>query len=78
MSYNNCCLTSDIKECSEVLQDKGVTFEKSNVKDLTKQLKKLCKDSKEVKKYKDKAQDYILERYNWDDVVDKTIDLYRK
>lgn len=78
MSYKNCCLTSDIKECSEVLQDKGVTFEKSNIKDLTKQLKKLCKDSKEVKKYKDKAQEYILDKYNWDDVVDKTMDLYRK
>ena len=77
MSYQNCCLTSDIKECSEVLQDKGVTFEKSNVKDLIKQLKKLCKDSKEVKKYKNEAQEYILDKYNWDDVVDKTVDLYK-
>lgn len=31
-----------------------------------------------VKKYKDTAQEYILKRYDWDDVVDKTLKLYRK
>jgi len=76
MSYSNCCLTSDIKECSEVLQDKGVTFNKSNVKDLTKKLKELCSNNKEVKKYKESAQKYIIDRYNWDDVTEKTLELY--
>ena len=32
MSYGNCCLTSNIHECTEVLQNYGITFEKSNVK----------------------------------------------
>lgn len=77
MSYGNCCLTSDIAECATVLEDKGVTFKKSNVKDLIKVLQRLCDDKKEVKKYKDEAQSYILERYNWDDVVDKTLELYK-
>lgn len=78
MSYKNCCLTSDIKECTEVLQDKGVTFEKSNVKDLTKKIKELCSNNKEVKKYKEESQEYILDKYNWDNVVNRTIETYNK
>ena len=78
MSYGNCCLTSDIPECATVIKDNGITFKKSNVKDLTKTLQKLCDDKELVKKYKEESQDYILKEYNWDDVVDKTIELYRK
>ena len=33
---------------------------------------------KEVKKYKKEAQSYIIEKYNWDDVVRKTLELYEK
>lgn len=78
MSYGNCCLTSDIPECATVLEDKGVTFKKSNIKDLTKVLQELCNNQKEVQTYKDNAQEYILNKYNWDDVVDKTLELYKK
>ena len=78
MSYGNCCLASDIDECATVFEDKGVTFKKSDVKDLTKVLQDLCDNKKEVKKYKDDAQKYILNKYNWDDVVSKTIELYKK
>ncbi len=28
MSYGNCCLTSDIPECAEVVEDHAVTFRK--------------------------------------------------
>ena len=78
MSYGNCCLTSDIDECSQVVEDKGVIFKKSNVKDLAKKLQELCDDNKLVKKYKDNAQLYILNKYNWDDVVEQTLKLYSK
>lgn len=78
MSYGNCCLTSDIDECAEVLLDKGVTFKKSNVNDLKKTLQHLVDNDKEVNKYKKDAQSYILEKYNWDDVVNKTLELYEK
>ena len=78
MSYNNCCLTSDIDECAEVLEDKGVTFKKSNVKDLQKKLQELCDSQEMVNKYKSNAQDYILNRYNWDDITNKTLELYKK
>lgn len=77
MSYGNCCLTSDIKECAEVLEDYGVTFKKSDIKDLIKKLQYLCDNNEEVLRYKLNSQSYILKKYNWDEVVDKTIDLYK-
>ena len=78
MSYGNCCLTSDIPECSEVIEDKGITFKKGNISDLTKVLQNLCDNPKKVEKYKKGAQAFILNKYNWDDVVDKTLNLYKK
>ena len=78
MSYGNCCLTSDIPECTEVLGEYGVSFKKSDKADLSATLQKLCGGSAEVQKYKDSAQKYILEKYNWDEVCDKTLALYQK
>lgn len=78
MSYGNCCVTSDIDECSEVLEDKGVTFKKTNVNDLTKTLKQLCENKDIVNNYKMNAQTFIVKKYNWDDVVKKTLKLYKK
>ena len=78
MSYKNCCLTSDIPECKTVMDDKGVTFKKSDVNDLKEKLQYLVDNVDKVNKYKYEAQDYILKKYNWDDVVDKTNELYKK
>ena len=33
MSYGNCCLVSDIPECTEVVEDKALIFQKTNVED---------------------------------------------
>lgn len=38
MSYGNCCLVSDIQECTEVVEDKALIFKKSNVQDLQNKL----------------------------------------
>lgn len=78
MSYSNCCVTSDIKECAEVLEDKGVIFKKSNVNDLTNIVQKLCDDEKLVYEYKKNAKKFILNKYNWDDIVFQTITIYKK
>lgn len=77
MSYGNCCLTSDIPECAEVVEDKAVTFKKSDVKDLKEMLEWIVTNPDEVKKYKATAMDFICEKYSWDDVVNKTIAIYR-
>lgn len=76
MSYGNCCLTSDIAECIEVVENKAVTFQKSNVSDLCDKLQLLCNHQEIVEKYKRESADFICSKYNWDDVVDKTLELY--
>ena len=77
MSYGNCCLTSNIKECTEVFEKKGITFIKSDVDDLSYKLNRLCKEPKIVERYKRDSRKFILDKYNWDDVVDKTLKLYK-
>lgn len=77
MSYGNCCLTSDIDECASVVEDKAVIFKKSNVDDLKQKLQMLCDDKTIVEEYKSKATEFICNKYNWDSVVKKTLDLYK-
>ena len=78
MSFSNCCVTSDIPECAEVLGDYGVTFKKSDVSSLQNTLVKLVENAELVNDYKAKASEYITSRYNWDNVVEETLKLYKK
>ena len=78
MSYGNCCVVSDIAECAEVVEDKAVVFRKSNVETLKGRLQELCERSEIVQQYKATAADFICQKYSWDDVVDRTIELYQK
>lgn len=77
MSYGNCCLTSDIAECAEVVEDKALLFKKSDVEDLKEKLQYACGNPDAVKKLKDGAADFICSKYNWDDVVEQTLKLYQ-
>lgn len=77
MSYGNCCVVSDIAECAEVVEDKAVVFPKSNVVQLKEKLQDLCEHPEKVQSYKNSASDFICQKYNWDDVVDRTIALYQ-
>ena len=76
MSYGNCCLTSDIAECAEVVEDKAVVFRKSDVGDLKEKMEMLCREGEVVEKYKNTAAEFICRKYSWDDVVEKTLGLY--
>ena len=78
MSYGNCCLTSDIDECVEVIENKGVTFKHGNVTDLKEKLQYLLDNESIVKKYKIMSSSFILRKYNWDKIVDKTLELYKQ
>lgn len=77
MSYGNCCLTSDIPECTEVCGDKAVCFEKGNINSLKKQLEMLLNSSDIVNEYKSAASEFICNKYNWQDVCRQTLRLYR-
>lgn len=77
MSYGNCCLVSDIPECTEVVEDKAVTFRKGDVNDLRDKLLWLIQNPGVVKRYQKEASDYICDRYHWDAVIERTKPLYR-
>lgn len=76
MSYGNCCLTSDIPECKDVVSEYGVTFERGKVTSLREKLQMLCDDPEKVKNYKENSAEYICKKYDWDDVVSRTLALY--
>lgn len=76
MSYGNCCLVSDIDECTDVVEDKAVVFKKSDINILTARLQWLCEEQQTVKIYKREACDYVCKKYNWNDVVLMTLQLY--
>lgn len=78
MSYGNCCLTSDIAECAEVVEDKALVFRKSDIEDLRDKLQYACDHSDEVKKLKCGVADFICSKYNWDDVAERTLKLYQE
>lgn len=78
MSYGNCCLVSNIQECTEVVEDKALIFKKSNVQDLQNKLQEACDRTEKVMELKQQAADYICKKYNWDDVVEETLKLYRR
>lgn len=76
MSYGNCCLVSNIPECTEVVEDKALIFKKSDVNDLRKKLQEACDEPEKVKALKEEAADFICRKYNWDEVVKETLELY--
>lgn len=78
MSYGNCCVVSDIPECAEVVKNNAVVFPKSNVDALRVTLQYLIDNPEKVQDYKMGAADFILKKYNWDDVAKKTLSVYRR
>ena len=77
MSYGNCCLTSDIDECAEVVEDKAVLFRKSDVTDLQVKLQELCDNKNEVEQYRKRAADFICSKYDWNKITEETMALYK-
>ena len=76
MSYGNCCLVSDIAECAEVVEDKALLFQKSNIEDLKDTLQDASNHPEKVQNLKQQASDFICDKYNWDDIVQETLSLY--
>ena len=77
MSYGNCCLTSDIPECADVIGEYGVTFKKGDIDDIADKLQLLCDDNSFVEKFKNQAADFVCNKYDWDEITQQTLKLYR-
>ena len=77
LAYKNLLLCSDIPENTSVAEDKAVYFKKGNVDDLKDKLQELCDDETLVEKLRDGVDEFILNKYSWQGVADKTIKLYQ-
>ena len=78
MSYGNCCLVSDIAECTEVVEDKAMVFRRGDVEDLRKKLQVACDQEELVQDYKKNAAEFICGKYDWDEIAAETMRLYER
>lgn len=76
MSYGRNCLVSNIEENIQVTENYATSFEKSNIEDLKNKIQQ-CLEEKN-RKTSDEISSYILNKYNWDKVVEETEKLYKK
>ena len=78
LSYGNAVVCSDIAENSSVAMDKAIYFKKSDVDDLAQKLQMICDDKEYTHNFKCGVAEFILNKFNWEDVADSTLNLYRK
>lgn len=76
MSYGNCCVASDIPECTEVVENCAVIFKRGDAADLQEKLTALLKDPDVVQTYKRDVTEFVCRKYNWDAIVAQTMLLY--
>lgn len=77
LSYGNTALVSDIKENTEVIENIGYTFQKSNIESLKQELEKILNNEEKIID-KNIITDKIIQKYNWEEITKNTIDLYKK
>ena len=74
MSYGCTCLVSDIEENVQVTGEYANTFKKSSIEDLKNVLYNMLNTER---RKKEEISDYVLDKYNWDLVVEETEKLYQ-
>ena len=78
LGFGNCVLVCGTPANSEVVGDKGLTFDPINpLTSLTEKLNYLFDNPLVVQKYKDTATARIKEKYSWEAVTDSYDDLFR-
>ncbi len=76
LSYGNCCVVSDIPESTEVMAEHGFVHRKGDVQSIHDLLQHLLDNPQLVQQKAQGAAEYVLRRYNWDDVTQKTLGCY--
>lgn len=78
MSYGRCCIISDIEECTSVAENHAIVFRKSDIEDLKEKIQYACDNPDVVHEYSSNSADFICKKYNWDEVTNNTVDIYRQ
>ena len=75
MGYGRACLVSDIPENTELVGEHARCFRRGDVEDLLRQLRLALEDPRT-----ERAENisYVQEHFNWDGIVDKTLELYKE
>lgn len=77
MSYGSCCVVSDIPELTEVVESCGVTFPCGDSRALRDTLEFLLNNPDTVARYKAAAADFVCGKYDWNEILERTLELYR-
>ena len=77
MSYGNCCVVSDIPECTEVTGPWGIVVPRSDTAALTGAVQRLCDHPEEVEHYRSHARQYICSRFSWEETTKRTLEAYQ-
>ena len=77
MAYGCACVTSDISECSDVLGETGAIFTRGDVAALREVLTALLSNPAYVTKLGAKAKARLESEYDWDSVVERTLEVYK-
>ena len=78
MNYGCCCVTSDIRECTDITDGCGFTFPRGNAEALRETLQDLCDHPDQTEAHRSEARKVISSRYTWKDITEQTDRLYRK
>lgn len=76
MSYGQCCVTSDLPECADVLAGTGLTFPRGSAEALRAALAAVLLDPDEAEAMGLDARRRARESFGWDSVVRRTLELY--
>ncbi len=77
MSCGNCCLCSDIPSCTETALDRALYFEHGNEASLRAALRRLLDSPETAARYRQAAADFVSARYDWDEITERTLGIYR-
>jgi glycosyltransferase involved in cell wall biosynthesis len=76
MAHGKTALVSDIAENKEAIGYAGFTFKDKNAADLLGKLNCLLRNSEIVKETGERALSRVNKEYNWNEIVDKVINVY--
>ncbi|HEV2707751.1 MAG TPA: glycosyltransferase [Pyrinomonadaceae bacterium] len=76
MGYGNCVLTLDTPENVEAVGEAAIPY--SDTKDLEGKLQRVLRDGAIVNQYRQRAQQRVRERYDWEHVVDRYEELFAR
>ncbi len=75
MSYGCTCLVSDIEENVQVCENYAIQFKKGNIEDLKIKLEQSLNNN--INNSTTDISNFILEKYNWNKIVNETMQLYK-